>query len=420
MMMTDFYGGIDFGTTNSSAALSEAGNIPFMVPLEGQDITVPTALFFGDNQKVSFGREAMRRYMLGEQGRCMRSIKRILGTSLMSSGTLVNGRFVKFEDILKCFLRYIKQRMDETAQECVDNVVMGRPVHFRDNDADGDVRAENELRQAAKNIGFVNVEFQYEPIAAAFAHEAILDEEKLACVIDIGGGTSDFTIIRLGPKHISKSNREDDILASTGVRIGGNDFDKELALKFFMPELGMYTTYGNKSLFVPTSQYFELSEWSSVNNLYSYQNFRIVNEVLIQAHEPDKYSRLREVMEKERGHNLLAETEAFKIALTTNALHSAQLSFLDDKPEIVVCADDFEAAINWEMKKLEQVLEECLTQAGVDADKIELIVLTGGSTEIPILQRKVSQLFPLAKLSQDNKLASVGLGLAYDSRRRFG
>lgn len=418
--MGSIYGGIDFGTTNSSAALSESEKIPYMVPLEGAEITIPTALFFGDNQKVSFGREAMRRYMLGEQGRCLRSIKRILGTSLMKTGTLINGRSVKFEDILKCFLRHLKRQMDEAVGQSVENVVLGRPVHFRDNDAEGDARAEAELRQAAKETGFANIEFQYEPIAAAFAHEAKLEAEKLACVVDIGGGTSDFTIIRLGGGRSGKSDRKDDILASAGVRIGGNDFDKELALKAFMPQLGMYTTYGDKSLFVPTSQYFELAEWSSVNNLYSYQNFRIVNEVLVQAHEPEKYGRLREIMEKERGHNLLAETENLKIALTSADSHIAKLDFLDGKPETDVAAVDFEASIQGEMQKLEQVLEGCLAQAGVAPEKIELVILTGGSTEIPVLQRSVCRIFPQALLSQENKLASVGLGLAYDSRRRFG
>ncbi|MBS4773314.1 MAG: Hsp70 family protein [Proteobacteria bacterium] len=418
--MGGIYGGIDFGTTNSSAALSESGKIPYIVPLEGPEITIPTALFFGDNQKVSFGREAMRRYMLGEQGRCMRSIKRILGTSLMKTGTLVNGRSVKFEDILKCFLRHLKRQMDEAAGQSVENVVLGRPVHFRDNDAEGDVRAEGELRQAARETGFAHIEFQYEPIAAAFAHEAKLKAEKLACVVDIGGGTSDFTIIRLGGGRDGKPDRRDDILASAGVRIGGNDFDKELALKAFMPELGMYTTYGEKSLFVPTSQYFELAEWSSVNNLYTYQNFRIVNEILVQAHEPEKYGRLREIMEKERGHNLLAETENLKIALTSADSRLSRLNFLDGCPEITVKSADFESSIQEEMQKLEQVLKDCLVQAGVAPEKVELVILTGGSTEIPVLQRSVRRIFPQALLSQENKLASVGLGLAFDSRRRFG
>lgn len=418
--MTGICGGIDFGTTNSSAALAETGKIPYMVPLEGQEITIPTALFFGDNQKVSFGREAMHRYMLGEQGRCMRSIKRILGTSLMKTGTLVNGRSVKFEDILKCFLRHLKRHMDEAAGQNVKNVVLGRPVHFRDNDNDADACAENELRQAAKETGFANIEFQYEPIAAAFAHEAKLETENIACVVDIGGGTSDFTIIRLGSGYANKPDRGDDILASAGVRIGGNDFDKELALKAFMPGFGMYTTYGEKSLNVPTSQYFELAEWSSVNNLYSYQNFRIVNEVLLQAHEPEKYGRLREIMEKERGHNLLTETENLKIALTSAEKHITKLDFLSGCPETEVKKTDFEISIQNEVQKLETVLNECLAQACLLPEKIDLVILTGGSTEIPILQQNIRRIFPHAQLSQENKLASVGLGLAYDSRRRFG
>lgn len=414
------YGGIDFGTTNSSAALAAPNKMPRMVQTEDAHVTIPTAMFFGENGRISFGRDAMRRYMLGEQGRCLRSIKRILGTPLMKTGTLINGRSIKFEDILKCFLRHLKGKMDAACGEEVRCVVLGRPVHFRDNDPEGDRQAEEELRQAAVETGFAETAFQFEPIAAAFAHEAALTEEKLACVIDIGGGTSDFTIIRLGPKLIVKAERQDDILASGGVRIGGNDFDKELALKSFMPELGMYTTYGDKNLFVPTSQYFDLAEWSSVNSLYSYQNFRIVNEVLLQAHCPEKYGRLPELMEKERGHNLLSKVEDAKIALTMKPDTVSELDFLQHCPEIKINRQAFDAAIQSETAKLKATVAECLKQAQIAAAQIELVVLTGGSTEIPALQQMTRQIFPQATLSQENKLASVGLGLAYDSRRRFG
>ena len=413
------YGGIDFGTTNSSAALSVLAQKPQMALLEDGHVTIPTAMFFADNGKISFGREAMQHYMLGEQGRCLRSIKRILGTPLMKTATQINGRAVRFEEILKCFLRHLKNKMEDTAQNEIPYVVLGRPVHFRDNDPKGDDLAQQELYKAAMEVGFKMVDFQFEPIAAAFAHEAKLSEENLACVVDVGGGTSDFTIIRLGPNLIAQHNRQKDILASSGVRIGGNDFDKELALKCFMPELGMYTTYGDKNLFVPTSQYFDLSEWSSVNNLYSYKNFRIVREVLLQAHQPDKYQNLLELMEKERGHNFLSVVEQAKIALTLQAEDVSTLEFLQSTPLVKITQSEFEKAINSEIDNIKITINECLRQAQVNAEKIELIILTGGSTEIPLLQKKIAQIFPQEVLSQDNKLASVGLGLAYDSVRRF-
>ena len=130
---------------------------------------------------------------------------------------------------------------------------MGRPVHFRDNDPSGDAQAQAELEKIARSVGFKHVAFQYEPIAAAFAHEQNLSSEKLAFVVDIGGGTSDFTVIRLSPTRKLKLDRSDDVLANTGVRIGGNDFDKDLSLKSFMPCFGLGSEYrsGDKNIKIP-------------------------------------------------------------------------------------------------------------------------------------------------------------------------
>ena len=219
--------GVDFGTTNTAAALSAGGGKPVLVKLEDDTVTIPSALFLSADKKIYFGRQAMRMYMDGESGRCMHSLKRVLGTDLMASGTYFNNQRVSFTDLLSYFLKNVKNKIDLEAGTEVDHIVLGRPVHFRDDDPRGDARAQDELRQIAQKVGFKNIEFQYEPIAAAFAHEAGVAKESLACVVDIGGGTSDFSIIRIGRPLMSKIDRTDDILASTGIRIGGNDFDKD-------------------------------------------------------------------------------------------------------------------------------------------------------------------------------------------------
>src|SRR5690606_29664205 len=145
------------------------------------------------------------------EGRFMRSLKRILGTPLMEQGTIINGKRKPFENIIADFLRQMKTTAEAASGQAFDSVVMGRPVHFIDHDPEGDRRAEQELCGIAKSVGFKNIEFQFEPIAAAFAHERKLTEEKLALVADIGGGTSDFTVIRLSPDNIGKAGRSDDI-----------------------------------------------------------------------------------------------------------------------------------------------------------------------------------------------------------------
>lgn len=423
--MSNLSCGIDFGTTNTSAAIADGVSEPKLIPVEGDNVTIPTALFFADAGRVYFGREAMQRYMNGEKGRCMRSLKRVLGTNLMSIGTNVNGRLMKFENILSYFLKHIKAKVDDGANADVTNVVIGRPVHFRDNDSSGDDKAQAELKRIAQTAGFQNIEFQYEPIAAAFAHEKLVNGEKLACVVDIGGGTSDFTIIKIGRELINKLDRQDDILASTGVRIGGNDFDKDLALKSFMPEFGFGGLGGgkikhDKVLPLPTTIYRDLAEWSKVNTLYVPKEINMAKKMVFAAHEPEKVKRLLEILQNEQGHTLLTAVEQTKIALTEKEKINITLNFLSDAPVIKTDKSSFEDSLQNDIKRISESVQECLTQAQVKPEDIQLVVLTGGSTEIPHIQEVMCSHFPNAELSQSNKLSSVGLGLAYDSMRRFG
>ena len=412
--------GIDFGTSNSSIAISSDTISPSLVMVEGDKFTIPSTIFYEEDIIAPiFGRSAVNSYTLGNTGRFMRSLKRVLGTDLMSAGTIVNGRSIKFETVLSNFLLHLKNKAEKQAKQEITSVVMGRPVHFRDNDENGDKKAEKELENIAKSVGFENVLFQFEPIAAAYAHEGKISGEKLACVVDIGGGTSDFTIIKLGKNLQHKSDRTDDILASSGVRIGGNDFDKNLNMKSFMPSFGFGTTYGDKGLLVPTTQYFDLAEWSKVNSVYSYKNFQIVKEVLSEADNPKKYARLLDLMEAEQGHQLLGAVEEAKIALTDNDDFVSILNFLDDTIQVKTKKNVFEKAISQNVNNISGSIENCLKLAGVKADEIDLIVLTGGSTEIPFVAQQLCNHFPNAEVSSENKLSSVGLGLSYDALRRF-
>lgn len=417
--------GIDFGTTNTIAALAQKNNIPSLISLENKSTTLPSVLFFDDSGKVYFGREALDLYINGKLGRCMRSLKRVLGTDLMSSGTYINNKKVSFIDILGCFLRNVKGKIDAQAKADVEKVVLGRPVHFRDFDSEADIRAENELRQVAKNVGFKNIEFQYEPVAAAFAHERKIEKEKLACVIDIGGGTSDFTILRIGCQLMNKADRADDILANTGVRIGGNDFDKDLSLKCFMNVFGYGSLQGGKTQYdkiidLPSAPFHTMAEWSSINSMYTYKELNFAKKMMFNAVEPDKVSRFVELIEKELGYTLLNVVENTKIELTNINEVSVLLDFISDKPSIKASRADFEASLNWDMKRVFEQIDECVKQAQVKKEDIQLVVLTGGSTEIPLIKNLVKQYFPNAELSQENKFSSVGMGLAYDSIRKFG
>lgn len=416
--------GIDFGTTNTIAALSQNKENPELVILENDQTTLPSVLFFDVNNNVYFGREALNLYMNGKTGRCMRSLKRVLGTDLMALGTSINNHRESFADILRYFLQNVKNKTDMMAKCNVENVVLGRPVHFKDYDNEADSRAENELRSIAVKIGFRNIEFQYEPVAAAFAHERKMEKEQLACVIDIGGGTSDFTILRVGQKLADKADRKDDILANSGVRIGGNDFDKDLSLKCFMPTFGYGSLQGGKTKYdkiisLPTAPFHMMSEWSSINSMYTYKELNFAKKMLFNAVDQEKVGRFVELIEKELGYLLLNVVENTKIELTTKIKSIIELKFISDEPKFEVNRLNFENSLNWDIKRIFEKIDECVKQAQVKRDDIKLIILTGGSTEIPFIKNLIAKYFPNADLSQENKFSSVGMGLAYDSIRKF-
>jgi hypothetical chaperone protein len=417
--MTNISCGIDFGTSNSSIAVANEGNI-HLVPVEGHSVTVPSAMFFLRKGNVAYyGREAVNMFLTRKPGRLMRSLKRVLGTPIMRQGTMVNGELMKFDQIIAAFLQNIKSKADAEAGREIENVVMGRPVHFVDNDPGADERAQAELKSIAQQLGFKNIDFQFEPIAAAFAHEANISGEKLALVADLGGGTSDFTVIRLSNKYITRHDRSGDILANTGIRIGGNDFDKDLSLAAIMPELGYKSTYGVKNLEVPLRHYYDLSEWSKVNFLYTTKIISQTRQLLYESHDKPRFKRLLQVLEEETGHALLAITEETKIALTGASSYDTPFDFLEEGLSAKVTREQFDNAITLQIQKIAAAATQCLEDAGVQPQDIDLVILTGGSTEVPSVQNEFWKLFPNAELADENKLSSVGLGLAYDSKNKF-
>jgi hypothetical chaperone protein len=412
--------GIDFGTSNSTVSYTNINGIE-MVELENGQTTIPTAMFFRANStEILYGNNAVEIFLRHDIGRFMKSIKSILGTSLMDKDTRINNRLVDFETIIGYFISHLKSKLDMHVNDIVDCVVMGRPVKFHEYDEKLDVQAQKMLETIARNSGFKFVEFQYEPVAAAFAHEQDIQGEKLAVVVDIGGGTSDFTVIKLGETLKNKFDRRNDILANFGIKVGGNTFDKDLAFNAFMPVLGKGTYIGEKLLPMPNHIYSELSDWSSINFIYTPKTSKIIKEFYSEAHDKIKVGRLVEIVESKCAHELLRIVEQAKIGLTIQ--ESVECTFVpvkDIPPNIVIKRHEFDdySAVTYE--KIQKAMTECMIQSGKSGTDIDLVVLTGGSTEIVHIKDFVRESFPNAEISDKNRLSSVGVGLAYDARRRF-
>ena len=206
--MRPAFGGIDFGTSNSTVGVIENGK-PRLVPLEGGQFTLPSAVFFNfEDNHSHVGRRAIADYTDGVEGRLMRALKSVLGSSLVHEKTRIKSRSMAFTDIIGLFIGELKARMEDFTGQPAGPVVFGRPVQFVDDDAEADRNAQNELEKAARARGFGEIAFQFEPIAAALDYERSVAREELALIVDMGGGTSDFSVVRVSPERATGSRPE--------------------------------------------------------------------------------------------------------------------------------------------------------------------------------------------------------------------
>lgn len=418
--------GIDFGTSNSAIAIAtETG--ARLVPLENGKATLPSAVFFRNiGTQTVFGRKAITAYLEGEDGRLMRGLKKVLGTPLMEDKTVIQGRAVGFADILAIYVRHLKDRAEAHAGREIRDAVFGRPVHFHDNRPDLDDRSQEVIEAIAQQAGFENVHFQLEPIAAAFAHEANFEDEKLSLVIDLGGGTSDFTVMRLSRRYMNKPERTQDILATAGIRVGGTTFDYRLSTKYFMPQLGLGSEYrgefdAGKILKVPSTIYAELSDWHLVHRAHSDKAIQDTKTILRRSLKPERIQRLLSVQQQQLGYALLEQVEGTKIALSdTDEYEARYLGRGMTTLRMPFKRRHMDDAIREDVEKIFRAIDACLSAAGVKKEHIDCVILTGGSTELPAINARVRAAFPRADISQGNKFDSVGLGLAHYAAHAFG
>ena len=424
--------GLDFGTSNSTIGVLKDQK-QAMVPLEKDNdnqwqTTLPSALFFSfEDDLISFGREGIRRYTTGEPGRLMRSMKNIMGTALMDDETQVKRRYYSFDEIIGFFVASLKNRADEFRGDNaapLDTVVMGRPVFFNDTDAKLDREAEQHLQNIAHRAGFSEVSFQYEPIAAAFDYEQRVQREELALVIDIGGGTSDFTIVRLSPERHMLTDRRDDFLASHGVHVGGTDFDRRLSLSSVMNTFGMGQPLAHKpSLKMPRHYYFDLATWHKVHLLYDRATLRELQDLRPTLQNKQPIDLLIELLTKKKGHHLATLVEAAKIELSTNAQAGIALSDLLDNlqktDDCTISRAQLEQSLQQDCERIFTSLNETLLQAQLTVTDINTVFTTGGSTALPLIQQQITRAFPAARLVAGDLYNSVGSGLLTEAVKRY-
>ncbi|WP_151446764.1 Hsp70 family protein [Lacisediminimonas profundi] len=411
--------GVDFGTSNSTVGWHRAGQ-PALLALENSNTTLPSVVFFNaEDDKISYGRAALANYLAGYEGRMMRSMKSLLGTSLMDGQTEVLGRALPFRALLGQFISELKRRAEASAGRSFERAVLGRPVHFIDDNPQADQLAENTLREIALDAGFREVAFQFEPIAAAFEYESHINREELVLIADIGGGTSDFSLVRLGPDRAGRPDRRDDILGNAGVHLGGTDFDKYLSLSSVMPLLGLGSRLKNNGE-MPSSHYFNLATWHTINLAYIPRAERELQDLQRDALEPEKLAVLLKLIRDRAGHWLALRVEEGKILLSDTATAELDLPRMSPSQKLVLERERFNSAIGPLTESVESTVRGLLRDADLGSQSVDTVFFTGGSSGVPLLRERIAAVVPNARRVEGDLFGSIGAGLALDAARRFG
>jgi len=417
---------IDFGTSNSAIALPAGAGVR-LVELEPGQPTMPTAVFYAveglaahEEPQRHYGRAAVAAYVEGIEGRLMRSMKSILGSTLAQQSTEVGaGRSVRYLDVVGSYLRHLKRVAEAQAGQELTRLVLGRPVYFVDDDAECDTAAQAALLQAAREAGFDHIRLQYEPIAAALNYETTVRREQLVLVADIGGGTSDFSLVRVGPARRRRAERKDDILASHGVHVAGTDFDRHVELACMLPSCG-YRSSGPGGREVPSKVYFDLATWHLINTVYAPARVAELARMKSFYADPQLHARLMAVVNARLGHALMAQAEAAKIAVAEGDDTRVALDAIEPGLQVPLQAAQATAALDTDLQRIVDAADATLRQAGLARERVDALYFTGGSTGLAALTQRIAARFPQAAVVRGDRFASVAQGLGVHAQRVFG
>lgn len=405
--MTKHIYGIDFGTSNSVLAIANTSTKE-IVKVNSES----SVIYFQDADTIFFGKNAIRQYLVNNmKGRLLKSIKTLLPQSSFTF-TYLYGKKYFTENLVCLILSHLKAEADQFTGEDVREVVLGRPVVFSE-DPEKDKLAEKRLLKAARNAGFEKVWFQYEPIAAGFLYEQTVENPETVLIGDFGGGTSDFTLMKLGEKSNLK-DRKADILRTGGLHIGGDDFDASIMWNKLVPYFGYglkYENYG-KLLDLPVHIFRTLCEWEQMAFLKEGNIRRSLEDYYHSAQRAPELKRLMSLIDNNLGFSLFQSIEKSKIELSEKEL--SEIVFSEDVINIrePLLLPDFNRFIEKEIHKIDHFLKDFLKESGTDPEKIQTVFITGGTSSISAVRNIFQKQFPEQKIHSADNFSSVARGLA--------
>lgn len=412
--------GLDFGTTNSVLAINTDDKCR-VIDLDKDapnKKTLRSVLYFNEDKDIFIGQQAIDEYVKnGAHGRFMQSIKSFLPSSVFDRA-MVYGKSYEIDDLIAIVIKGIKKIGEESAGHSVDSVVVGRPSVFSENQQN-DRLAEERLRSALVKSGFKNIYFQYEPIAAALSHESTLEngQEKIILVGDFGGGTSDFTVIKLrgGDQAKKKQDRKDDVLSVGGVYIGGDTFDSRVMwdklAKYFGKDV-QYKAMSGGALGFPAWIVYRFCRWHLIQQLNDRKTREFLKQLKRIADDPKAIVNLENLIDDNYGFMLFQAIEKAKCELSN--LNSTTIDFKERDLLIkeAITRPEFDQIIREDRDKIEECINETLKQSGVGINGIDFVLLTGGSSKIPCIKNIFIDRFGNDKIVQADEFSSVAYGLA--------
>jgi len=424
--------GFDFGTTNSSVALLNEKSVVQLAsfPSVGGEVESYRSVLYLEQFRTGNGPRrmhaltgpaAVERYLQAEEkGRLVQSLKSHLSSRSLT-GTEVFGRRYKLEDLIARMLGDLRKHAEKQFARPIRYAMVGRPVRFVGSETpEDDDFAVSRLREAFVAAGFERVDFEMEPVAAACAYEATLDHDELILIGDFGGGTSDFSLLRVGPEVRRRGRTPQDLLGNSGVGLAGDTFDARIVRKLVSPALGSNSEARslNKLLpAVPAWIYSNLERWHYLSFLRTNNVREILKSACIRALEPEKIQALITLVEEDLGYQLHQAVQQVKFELSRS--QSAEFRFRDGSSahpgidlRIPVTRVEFESWIESDLQAIEDSVDALLKASGIHPRAVDRVFLTGGSSFVPAVRRIFETRFGKDRIRGGNEFTSVAHGLA--------
>ena len=415
--------GFDFGTTNCALAVVAGDAAPQLAHFSGPDGDVATfrsILYFDREEKgapieVHAGPGALLHYLEREEhwGRLVQSLKSFLSSRLFSA-TNIFGQTYRLEDLIALLARKLREAAERSLGMPIEHAVVGRPVHFVGAVShDDDALAQRRLEAALHNAGFRQVAFEFEPVGAAYHYERGLARDERILIADFGGGTSDFSLLWVGPSY--QSRRQEAILGHDGVGIAGDSFDGKIVRHKVAPLLGrgseFESLYGRR-LPVPGWIYQHLERWHHVSFLKSPRTMQLLLDLRREATDPEKLDALVRIVDQDLGYLLYRSVERAKRELSERDATRLRLEHDVLTLDAELTRREFESWIEDELAAIAACVDRLLARTGLAPAQVDRVFMTGGSAFVPAVRAIFESRFGAEKLRGGQELTSVASGLA--------